>query len=249
MLARLACLLCCSGACLIPPGDDDLDRQACGDGVVQAPEECDDGNRVDGDGCSTSCGREAPVTVRWRFTDLAGNPAACPTAYDTAQVTGFEGASASWRQFSFPCEDGQVSLSVFRTRYRVGVTIKERATGAIWGSSLSVPVDLRLGESGVTAVLYTDAGYLDVKWTLVDPSGMGLPCSTDTATITLTPDGGGEPIVDTIGCYEGVMGPLPVGTYTGSISSRGYTMPLFSAVTIEPHGKVTSEGPIPIFMH
>ena len=28
---------------------------ACGDGVLQAGEECDDGNTVDGDGCSSSC--------------------------------------------------------------------------------------------------------------------------------------------------------------------------------------------------
>lgn len=28
---------------------------ACGDGVVHAPEECDDGNKIDGDGCSSIC--------------------------------------------------------------------------------------------------------------------------------------------------------------------------------------------------
>src|SRR5215831_20596401 len=27
----------------------------CGDGVVQAPELCDDGNLVDGDGCDSNC--------------------------------------------------------------------------------------------------------------------------------------------------------------------------------------------------
>jgi cysteine-rich repeat protein len=27
----------------------------CGDGVVEAPEECDDGNLIDGDGCSSTC--------------------------------------------------------------------------------------------------------------------------------------------------------------------------------------------------
>ncbi len=30
----------------------------CGDGIPQAPEECDDGNIVDGDGCSATCKRE-----------------------------------------------------------------------------------------------------------------------------------------------------------------------------------------------
>jgi cysteine-rich repeat protein len=28
---------------------------ACGDGVIHAPEECDDGNKIDGDGCSSIC--------------------------------------------------------------------------------------------------------------------------------------------------------------------------------------------------
>jgi cysteine-rich repeat protein len=28
---------------------------ACGDGVVHAPEECDDGNKLDGDGCNSVC--------------------------------------------------------------------------------------------------------------------------------------------------------------------------------------------------
>jgi cysteine-rich repeat protein len=30
-------------------------RSACGNGVVDAPEACDDGNRIHGDGCSTDC--------------------------------------------------------------------------------------------------------------------------------------------------------------------------------------------------
>ncbi|HEY5952518.1 MAG TPA: myxococcus cysteine-rich repeat containing protein [Kofleriaceae bacterium] len=33
---------------------------ACGDGVVHAPEECDDGNTINGDGCSSIC-RFEPV--------------------------------------------------------------------------------------------------------------------------------------------------------------------------------------------
>ena len=27
----------------------------CGDGVTQAPEECDDGNNMSGDGCTSTC--------------------------------------------------------------------------------------------------------------------------------------------------------------------------------------------------
>ena len=44
--------------------DDDCDGQVdegcprCGDGVVEGDEACDDGNQVDGDGCSAQCGAE-----------------------------------------------------------------------------------------------------------------------------------------------------------------------------------------------
>ena len=33
----------------------------CGDGVVDDGEDCDDGNTVDGDGCSAVCTTEAPA--------------------------------------------------------------------------------------------------------------------------------------------------------------------------------------------
>ena len=35
--------------------------QRCGDGVVNGPEECDDGNRVNGDGCNLSCEKEREI--------------------------------------------------------------------------------------------------------------------------------------------------------------------------------------------
>jgi len=42
----------------------------CGDGIVQMPEECDDGNLASGDGCSSTCTIEPPV------------PAACADGID-----------------------------------------------------------------------------------------------------------------------------------------------------------------------
>ena len=35
----------------------------CGDGVVNAGEQCDDGNQVNGDGCSATCTVEAPTSI------------------------------------------------------------------------------------------------------------------------------------------------------------------------------------------
>ena len=42
----------------------------CGNGVIEAPEQCDDGGQVDGDGCSGACRREPCYTC-------SGSPSAC----------------------------------------------------------------------------------------------------------------------------------------------------------------------------
>jgi len=39
-------------------GDSSCGHEYCGDGIIQAYEQCDDGNKRDNDGCSSSCKRE-----------------------------------------------------------------------------------------------------------------------------------------------------------------------------------------------
>jgi cysteine-rich repeat protein len=50
-----------------PSGEGEGEPAPCGDNVLDCAlgEECDDGNNQDGDGCSRSCRREAPVTRTW----------------------------------------------------------------------------------------------------------------------------------------------------------------------------------------
>jgi cysteine-rich repeat protein len=52
-----------TGAWVAPPG-------VCGNGLVEGGEQCDDGNRADGDGCNASCEVEACYTC-------SGEPSAC----------------------------------------------------------------------------------------------------------------------------------------------------------------------------
>jgi cysteine-rich repeat protein len=66
-------------------GDDVPDPcdLGCGSGVVEPGEECDDGNLVDGDGCSATC----TIEPCWECT---GNPSTCaPLADGTSCGTGF----------------------------------------------------------------------------------------------------------------------------------------------------------------
>lgn len=50
-------------------GNDDSTPPGCGDGTLDADEECDDGNRTDGDGCSAQC--RAAGSVRWTWSGAA----------------------------------------------------------------------------------------------------------------------------------------------------------------------------------
>lgn len=59
---------CCPTGATI--GNDDDCAARCGDGVITAPETCDDGNTADGDGCSASCTTEVTPTA-FRVTSLA----------------------------------------------------------------------------------------------------------------------------------------------------------------------------------
>ena len=58
----------CSGGCYLSQGvlchgDISPTPQICGDGILASGEECDDGNTVDGDGCSGECMNEVVTNV------------------------------------------------------------------------------------------------------------------------------------------------------------------------------------------
>ncbi|MEZ4468779.1 MAG: hypothetical protein R3F43_31215 [bacterium] len=76
--------------------DDDCDGQTdeggvcagCGNGVVDAGEECDDGNLIDGDGCSAQCAREVKWSAGRTRCAAATAPATSPPSWirDNMQV-------------------------------------------------------------------------------------------------------------------------------------------------------------------
>lgn len=66
--------------------DVDISATACGDGLAQYPEQCDDSNTAAGDGCSATCQLETPLSA----------PGKCPGATYT-----FVGSAAGPRTVSF----------------------------------------------------------------------------------------------------------------------------------------------------
>ncbi|MDC0672682.1 hypothetical protein [Nannocystis radixulma] len=70
----------------------------CGDGVVQAPELCDDGNLVDGDGCNVDCRPAAEVlwsTTHGGMLGLADEALGCAVdGNNSIYVIGFVGVGA-----------------------------------------------------------------------------------------------------------------------------------------------------------
>ncbi|HWM85107.1 MAG TPA: DUF4215 domain-containing protein [Kofleriaceae bacterium] len=68
---------CPEGAICDPAGLHEMTQPVCGDGRSEGAEECDDGGRIGGDGCSASCKREREVVVRSHMIEghrIAGDP-------------------------------------------------------------------------------------------------------------------------------------------------------------------------------
>ncbi|MGE0791680.1 MAG: DUF4215 domain-containing protein [Sandaracinaceae bacterium] len=64
---------CCPGGC--NAGNDADCAPVCGNSVTEAPETCDDGNTMSGDGCSSTCMLETASATAFRLTDMAlGDP-------------------------------------------------------------------------------------------------------------------------------------------------------------------------------
>jgi cysteine-rich repeat protein len=76
--------------------DVDITQAVCGNGVAELPEKCDDGNTVDGDGCSATCELEAGGVLTqcpgqpFVLTGAAGQPRKISFAGDT------HGGTAQW---------------------------------------------------------------------------------------------------------------------------------------------------------
>jgi cysteine-rich repeat protein len=69
----------------------------CGNGIVTPPEQCDDGNNTNGDGCSASCTTEAPPSMSCGDGVVQNPPEQC----DDRNTMSFDGCSATCQTEAF----------------------------------------------------------------------------------------------------------------------------------------------------
>jgi cysteine-rich repeat protein len=125
----------------------------CGDGVVQAPEQCDDGNLVAGDGCSATCTIEPKASCGGAVTCMLGAPA-CPADQVPTIVNGcYSGQCVAIAQCDVP-----PPCDVINTEH----SCLARATcGAIYsGSDCTSPngTACMAGSTNCTCATFTFAG-------------------------------------------------------------------------------------------
>ncbi len=138
-------------------------------------------------GCNVHSGGnsdQAFVTATWQLGDLeSGDPIACPSGFPVAALvtqpldddSGLPSGAATTTQF--PCDDGEgTSAPVTPATYDTALVI-ESSDGAMWATSLHQTLDMHEVDQAFATILYDDAGYFHLTWTLVGAvSGSTLDC-------------------------------------------------------------------------
>jgi cysteine-rich repeat protein len=242
------------GACVISD-DDDADPR-CGDGFVDSGETCDDGNSIAGDGC-TACRIdvvERMVNVSWQFRALAtASDTSCPAGAENAivstiQVDASGAAVGQERTDPFPCSVGAggIPFEVDELGGLVETRVRFEGPSGAYGASLPEIVDVSTRDADVPFVVFTDAGYVALEWSL-----SGVSCADDEIDdIEVTTTNAGKTYLDHFACedVQGITGGVLAGTYSVEIRAMTGDSEVASAmvtgVTVDPHNQVTSLGVI-----
>jgi cysteine-rich repeat protein len=155
----------------------------CGDNVLEAPEECDDGNTNDGDCCSSTCFFESAATVCRSSAGICDIEESCTGSTDSCPADGFESGATECRSSAGICDvaetctgsgascpaDGYESAA---TECRTSAGICDLAETCT-GSGASCPAD---GYESAATECRASAGICDVAETC---SGSGVGCPAD----------------------------------------------------------------------
>lgn len=195
-------------------------QPVCGDGMIDSTEgyeNCDDGNRIDDDGCSATCRLEPMIALAWQFADTQGAMYGCPAGFDTIEATTVVRGSATVT--TFPCADrvGLVHLDS-NGFYRVTLRVTD-GVGGVWASSLLQQVSVQDGTRNVSVGFLVDGGHVTVGWHFYETAtATAHSCGTGNlapAVISATPTSGGAASERELACSE-LFGSLavPAGSYT-----------------------------------
>jgi cysteine-rich repeat protein len=257
-------------ACTATPSDDS--GGFCGDGVVDPGEDCDDGGRASGDGCSSICLTEGQVsqfvtTANWTLKNLPDTATTCPTGFETAAVTS-QLVDASDQPVSgtvaidlFNCASGTGTTAPLAAgRYLTFVAITNADGTQTYAQSVSAIVDLTTQDQTYTASIYNDAGYFSWSWMLQGATtNAALTCAQAAAAggtelISTSTVSGSQAVSDIWSCVDGtgITAALAAGTYTlscdaldASMQSIGTSATLTNQTIVAPN-VVTDLGTITI---
>lgn len=159
-----------SGACCTTAADCDPGEGCCGNGTTETPEQCDDGNRVSGDCCSSSCQTEpgscVPLTCCPRGAEIAG---ATVLVRKKVKVTKLGGATGDEQlksggeaillpgQDMHPCSEGMSYCLEDASGIIYGPNPVESGDPAVAGGQMKQPCLDTLNPRRVRAS-YTDKG-------------------------------------------------------------------------------------------
>jgi len=148
----------CSAACQVDPGfvcsppstgagGSKCRATVCGDGKKEGTEACDDGNVVDGDGCSATCTFEPDCSTGMCFSKCGDGMKLAPEACDDGNTKNGDGCSATCTfEDGFVCNDSssnppnQLNLKV---TYRdfislpAGTSVRHPDFEAFWGDDIT----------------------------------------------------------------------------------------------------------------
>src|ERR1700759_178374 len=140
--------------------------------------------------CSSSTATDAVVTARWSFSsyDNRNSPATapCPAGFTTGSVHAKEWDPVLG-QFvpggievidKFNCSDKGGTPASLDGVFLIWVQIEGTSGANVYAQSESVFFDTINGDKSIDLpTLFTDAGYLDLSWDLVDSGNTRLSCA------------------------------------------------------------------------
>jgi cysteine-rich repeat protein len=265
----LACVVAC-GAC---GSVDSGTGRYCGDGLVNlVGEQCDDGNNLDGDGCSSACLNEVPpsggyITANWQLKSIATSTVVtCPTGYDTAALysqpvdaAGNNTGSVVVDLYDCVANTG-TSSALAPGRYLSWIEIANHTNTSVYAKSLSAFIDITTSDKTFSVQILTDGGYFQLAWSLVGATtNNSLTCAQAGATggveaIGTDVSNSSNSASDQFTCedFQGVTAGYVAATYTVSVSALNGsnqsigTAPALTNKVIQPKNMVTNLGTVSI---